>query len=221
MFYLLLVQMKRNYWFRIIKILLVLAMIVVGCLVYNKLPAIIPIHRNAQGVPNGSWSKLWTLIGLPIAVIVLIVLFYFLPKLDPRKKNYPWFATAWEAMQLMILWFFSYIYFVIIYIVLHPNISIMPWMLGGIGVLFVALGIGMRHVKSNYFIGIRTPWTLENETVRNKTHKVGSRMFGLAWIVFLVNAFWSALFIPVFIVTIILCILIPVVYSYVEYKKLK
>ena len=79
----------------------------------------------------------------------------------------------------------------------------------------------MRHVKSNYFIGIRTPWTLESEVVWDKTHKLGSRIFALAGIVFFVNAFWSALFLPVFIITIVLCILIPVVYSYVEYKKLK
>lgn len=213
--------MTQKQIFRTIKILLVLAMILVGWLLYNQLPSVIPTHRNALWVADAYGSKLGTLIGLPAVAIVLIVLFYFLPKLDPRKKNYPWFATAREVMQLLILWFFAYIYFVIIYIILHPAISIMPWMLGGIGVLFISLGIGMRYIKSNYFIGIRTPWTLENEVVWDKTHKVGSRTFGLAGIVFLVNVFWSTLFLPVVIFTIALCILVPVVYSYVVYKKIK
>jgi uncharacterized membrane protein len=211
---------KKTRYFRLIKILLIVGMIIVWWLLYNKLPALIPIHRNAQGVANGYGSKLMTLIWLPALAVVLMVFFYFLPRLDPRKKNYPAFSNAWEVLQLIILWFFTYIYFVSLYVALHPSLSIMPWILWWFGVLFFVLGVAMRYVKSNYFIGIRTPWTLENEVVRNKTHKLGSRTFMLAWIVFFVNAFWSMYFVPVFIVTILLCILIPVVYSYVIYKRL-
>ncbi len=213
--------MKKTQIYRLLKILLIIAMIIVGWLLYDKLPAIIPIHRNAQGVVDGYGSKLTTLIWLPIAAIVLVVLFYFLPKLDPRKQNYPAFATAWEVLQLIILWFFTYIYFISLYMAMHPSIAIMPWILWWIGVLFFVLGWAMRHVKSNYFIGIRTPWALENEVVRDKTHKVGSLTFMLAWIVMFANAFWSAYFLPVFVVVMILCIGIPVVYSYVVYKRLK
>jgi len=213
--------MKKSQFFRLLKMLIIVAMFVVGLLLYDKLPAIVPIHRNAQGVVNGYWSKLTTLIWLPIAAIVLVVLFYFLPKLDPRKQNYPAFAAAWEVLQVIILWFFAYIYFITLYAVLHPSIAIMSFILWWVGVLFIVLGAAMRHVKSNYFIGIRTPWALENDVVRDKTHKVGSLTFMLAWIVMFANAFRSAYFVPIFVIVLILCIGIPVVYSYVVYRRLK
>lgn len=216
-----LLWMKKTRIFRLLKILLIVAMLVVGWLLYDKLPAQIPTHWNAQGVIDGYGSKWVTLIGLPALGIFLMLLFHFLPKRDPRKQNYASFATAWEVLQLMILWFFTYIYFVILYIVLHPAVAIMPWMLGWMGVLFFVLWFAMRHLKSNYFVGIKTPWTLESEVVWDKTHKLGSWIFMGAWIVFFVNAFWSAYFVPVFLIVIILCVLVPVGYSYVVYKRLK
>ena len=213
--------MKKNHIFWILKILLIVSMLIAGRCVYDKLPAQIPSHWNAQGIVDGYGSKWTTLIWLPALGVFLMVLFYFLPKLDPRKKNYSSFSTAREVLQLMILGFFAYIYFVIIYIVLHPEISIMPLMLRGIGVLFFVLGIAMRYLKSNYFVWIKTPWTLESEVVRDKTHKLGSWLFMWAGIVFFLNAFWSGYFLPVFLLVILVCVLVPMGYSYVVYKGLK
>ena len=131
--------------------------------------------------------------------LVFLVLFSFLPKRDPRKKNYPEFFLAWEVIQLLILGFFAYLYAVILYVVLHPEVVITPLILGAMGVMFVIMGLAMRKIKTNYFIGIKTPWTLENEEVRNKTHQLGGWTFGAAGILIFISGFYTAYFFPIFI----------------------
>ncbi len=214
-------QKTQKFLFLAFKILLILAMIAVGIYFYAQLPDQIPIHWDAQWVINGYGSKLNTLIGLPLMSLALLLLFTFLPKRDPRTKNYENFFLARETMQSIILSFLTYIYCVIIYIVLHPDVSIMPLMLWGMGVLFLIMGLLMRHVKTNYFVGIRTPWTLENEEVRNKTHKLGGRTFGIAGLCILLNLFIQVKLVRIFIWGIILAALVPAIYSYVIYKKLQ
>lgn len=213
--------MKKKQLSRLIKILIIVAMIVVWVLFYDKMPAQMPTHWNAQGVVDSYGSKRITLIWLPALGICLMLLFHFLPKRDPRKQNYASFAISWEILQLVILWFFAYLYFVILYVVLHPAVIITPLILCWIAVLFIVLWIVMRTLKTNYFVGIKIPWTLESEMVWDKTHKLGSWIFMAAWIVFGVTAFWSTYFLPVFLATIIICVLVPVGYSYVIYKRLK
>ena len=79
----------------------------------------------------------------------------------------------------------------------------------------------MRHLKSNYFVGIKTPWTLESDVVWDKTHRVGSWTFMVAGILFLLGIFLPIDSASGFIIPIVLCFLIPVVYSYIAYKQLK
>ena len=202
------------------KIIIVLAMLVLWRWMYDKLPAQVPMHRNARWIVDGYGSKLLSILLLPCISIFLMLLFFFIPKLDPKKERYKEFATAWEWMQMILLLFFAYFYAIIFYIILHPGISINPFMSWWIGVLFLVLWLAMRHVKSNYFVGIRTPWTLANEKVWDKTHALWAWTFGGAWFLCIIATFlWGALF-PVFLSAIILWALIPVVYSYFIYKTI-
>ena len=196
-------------------------MIAVGVHFYAQLPDQIPTHWNAQWVINGYGSKLQMLVGLPLMSLVLLVLFTFLPRRDPRTKNYENFFLARETIQILILWFFTYIYCIILYVVLHPEVSIMPLMLWCMGILFFIMWILMRHVKTNYFVGIRTPWTLENEEVRDKTHKLGGWTFAAAGILLFISGFYTVYFVPILIWAIVLAALVPTIYSYVIYKKIQ
>ena len=213
-------QKTQKYLFLAFKILLIVAMIGVGAYFYAQLPDQIPTHWDAQWVINSYGSKLQMLVGLPLMSLALLLLFTFLPKRDPRTKNYENFFLARETMQLIILSFLAYIYCIIIYVVLHPEVSIMPLILWGIGVLFLIMGLLMRHVKTNYFVGIRTPWTLENEEVRNKTHKLGGRTFGIAGVLLFISGFYTQYSLLIFIWAICLAALVPTIYSYVIYKQI-
>ena len=214
-------QKTQKFLFLAFKILLIVAMIAVGAYFYAQLPDQIPTHWDAQWVINSYGSKLQMLVGLPLMSFALLLLFTFLPKRDPRTKNYENFFLARETMQTLILWFLTYIYCIIIYIVLHPEIAIMPLMLWGMGILFLIMWILMRHVKTNYFVWIRTPWTLENEEVRNKTHQLGGRTFAAAGVLLFISGFYTQYFLPIFIWVICLAALVPTIYSYVIYKQIK
>jgi uncharacterized membrane protein len=90
----------------------------------------------------------------------------------------------------------------------------------GMGVLFVVMGNLLGKVTRNFFVGIRTPWTLANEEVWNRTHRLGGKLFVVAGLVVVAAAFTGVSMWPVFI-AIGLAGLIPIVYSYVLYRRLE
>ena len=210
---------KKNR-FLLWKIIIVIAMLLLWRWMYDKLPAQVPMHRNARWIVDGYGSKLLSILMLPSISLFLLIIFFFIPKLDPKKDRYKEFATAWEWMQMILLLFFAYFYVIIFYIIFHPWLSIIPFMSWWIGVLFFVLWLAMRHVKSNYFVGIRTPRTLANEEVWDKTHALWAWTFGGAGFLSIIAAFlWNAVF-PIFFSVIILWAIIPVVYSYFIYRKI-
>lgn len=213
-------KVSQKHWFLIGKICIIIAMLLLWWRMYDKLPFQVPSHRNANWEVNGYSSRLASILILPCISLFLLILFFFIPQLDPKKARYKEFSTPWEWMQMIILLFFAYFYAIIFYIILHPGISIIPFMSWGIGVLFLVFWITMRHIKSNYFVGIRTPWTLANEEVWNKTHILWGWTFGGAWLLCIVAAFlWVAIF-PIFLSAIMIWAIVPVVYSYVIYRNI-
>ncbi len=211
---------KSNPRFLIAKICIILSMFLLGRWMYDKLPLQVPMHRNAQWSIDGYGSRLTTVLLLPCISVFFLILFFFIPKIDPKRARYQEFWSAREWIQILLLLYFAYFYTIIFYIILHPEVSILPLMSWGIGVLFFVLWIAMKHVKSNYFVGIKTPWTLANEEVWDKTHSVWAWTFAGAGVVCVIDAFvWIAVF-PVFFSAIMVGALLPVVYSYIIYKKI-
>ncbi|NDK08777.1 DUF1648 domain-containing protein, partial [Candidatus Gracilibacteria bacterium] len=196
-------------------------MSLVGAYFFNLLPDTVPIHWDFEGKPDRMGSKLMHLIMFPIISLGLVLLFSFLPKLDPKKENYDKFGTAWEIFQFSILGFFFYIYLVSIFIILNPEYNISTFMMAGVGVLFIVLGNYMGKIRQNYFVGIKLPWTLANEEVWNKTHRFGGKMFMLAGLMFIVNAYFLRQVVGVFVVAISLAVIAPIVYAYLVFKKIK
>ena len=111
-------------------------------------------------------------------ILGMIVLFWFLPKLDPKKENYEKFGKAWEVFQFAIIGFTAYIHIISLIMAMHPEYSMSPFMFGGLGVFFIILGNFMGKIRRNYFVGIKTPWTIDNEEVWNKT----TRLSGWLWV---------------------------------------
>lgn len=203
------------------KILIVVIMSLVWAYYYQLLPDTVPIHWDFQGNPDRMWSKLMHLIMFPVISLWLVLLFAFLPKLDPKKENYDKFWTAWEIFQFSILGFFFYIYLVSIFIILNPEYNISTFMMAWVWVLFIVLWNYMWKIRQNYFVGIKLPWTLANEEVWNKTHRFGGKMFMLAWFMFIVNAYFLRQVVGVFVFAISLAVIAPIVYAYMIFKNKK
>lgn len=214
-------EKTNKFFWLILKVLLILSMLALTWIVYDKLPAQMPIHWNFSWQPDNFWPKERAILLLPWISIVMIILFYFLSSIDPRKEKYNKFAREWEIIQVIILSFFTYIYAVMIYITLNPEKSITSFMLLGLWIMFTLLWNYMWKLRSNYFIWIKTPWTLDNEQVWNKTHRLWWIVFVLWWLSFILLAFFQLYIAWIFWVVIWTMIILPIAYSYFVYKSLK
>ena len=192
----------------------------VSIYIYPQMPDMIASHWNSEGDIDGYMSKSWGLFLMPIISIVLLLFFIFLPKTDPLKKNINQFKKYFDGFILIMFLFLFYIHLLTLSWNLNYNFSMTRMLLPALGLLFFYLGFFLEKVKQNWFIGIRTPWTLSNQEVWDKTHKMGGRVFKLSGLVAIAGmifqdiAFW--LFIGV-VVTGVICLFI---YSYVIFKKL-
>lgn len=186
---------------------------------YYLMPEQMASHWNAQGQVDGYTSREFGVFFFPIFLLLISSLLLFVPKIDPLKKNIEKFKEDYEMFVVWFTVFFFYVYVLTILwnlgVVFDMNIVIVP----GFGILFYFMGILIEKAKRNYFIGIRTPWTLSSDYVWDKTHKIGGKLFKLMGLLALFSIFFSDyaflfILIPVFSVSIFL-----VIYSYNEFKK--
>jgi uncharacterized membrane protein len=201
-------------------IALVLVLTVVITLVaYPMMPEAVASHWNAAGELDGTMPKFWGLIFIPLLTFVFCALFAVLPRIDPLRKNYLKFQSWYEGFILALAAFFFVIQLQIILwgmgARVSPNLT-MPVM---IGILFICIGFLTEHAEPNWFVGIRTPWTLSSEKVWKKTHERGGTLFKLAGVVSMIGAIagvyaWLFIIVPVIAVAVY-----TVVYSYVEFKR--
>ncbi len=193
-------------------------------IIYGDLPDTIPTHWNAQGVVDGYGNKK-TLWMIPIMMTGLIyVLLKFLPQLDPKKQIQK-MGKKFIHLRMIMTLFMTLLATGIIYMTQHHNEDFAgdpSWVFILVGLLFVVLGNYMPAMKPNYFVGIRTPWTLENETVWRKTHRLGGWTFMASGVAIII----SALALSSQITTIITLVgaigtaLVTMVYSYMIFKKI-
>jgi uncharacterized membrane protein len=142
-----------------------------------------------------------------------------LPRIDPLRKNYLKFQSWYEGFILALAVFFFVIQLQIILWGMGTQVSPNHTMPVMIGILFICIGFLTEHAEPNWFVGIRTPWTLSSERVWKKTHERGGTLFKLAGVVSMTGAIagvysWLFIIVPVIAVTVY-----TVVFSYVEFKR--
>ena len=191
----------------------------VTLLAYPYMPDPVPSHWNAAGTVDGELPKFWGLVIVPTLMIGFTALLAVLPRIDPLRKNYEKFRNYYEGFILVFAAFLSFIQLQIILwgmgTQVSPNLT-MPVM---IGILFICIGFLTEHTEPNWFVGIRTPWTLSSETVWKKTHDRGGTLFKLAGMVSMIGAIagvdaWLFIIVPALAVA-----AYTVVYSYVEFER--
>ncbi len=150
---------------------------VVGLGALPFLPNPSPIHWNAAGEVDGYGSPLLAALLTPAIATLLVVLAPLLPRLDPRGRNYEAFRPTFELFMNGLLLFFTALQLVTLGYALGWPVSV-PRVIGaGVGLLLALIGNELGRVQPNYFVGVRTPWTLADPEVWRRTHRVGGRVF--------------------------------------------
>ena len=205
----------------IIVLLLVIGAAIGGALLWNQLPDQMASHWNVNDQVDGYMSKIWGVFMMPLITLGMFALFIIVPNIDPLKANIAEFRETFNLFIVFIVGFMVYIHVLTLRWNLgYTNLGIGKAMLPAVGLLFIVIGSLLRKAKRNWFIGIRTPWTLSSDSVWDETHRLGSVLFMISGVLALIGgifggmiAFWF-LFIPLMGSTIFL-----LVYSYVLYQR--
>lgn len=183
------------------------------------MPAKMASHWNIRGEVDGYMSKFWGLFLMPLISVGMFLLFVLIPKIDPLKANIEKFRKYFDGFIVLVMIFLFYIYLLTIFWNIGLRFNMGQLMIPAMAILFYYCGILIENAKRNWSIGIRTPWTLSNEKVWDKTHQLGGKLFKIVGIVAFLGiifpnyAFFLILF-PVIAVSIY-----TVIYSYFKYRK--
>lgn len=194
---------------------------VLAAVVYQKLPKQIPTNWGFGGqVSYSPKSTLWVLAGM---APFLAVLFQALPYIDPKKKNYLKFQNVYQSFQLFFQIFMLAMVGIVITESFRPGtIQVSTLVTAMCGILFMFIGNIMPKFRQNFFCGFRTPWTLSDETVWNKTHRLGGRLMFAAGLLGFGGAFLpqDKAKMAMLLVPITGAVIIPYFMSYVWFRDL-
>ncbi len=205
---------------RILWILSILSFVGIG-ISYFYLPTKIPIHWDADWEID-QWANKESIFLLGMLPILVIAIFEFLPKFDPRRDNYKKHAKAYEILEITTVLLMIILDWVSVAASFQINTKIVTLIIPAIiGVMFVIIGNYLPTLKSNYFFGIKNPWTLSNDMVWRRTHKAGGYVFAILGILMVMMAFIQNIIFNRITITVMIVGMIGVnVYSYLIYRKL-
>jgi uncharacterized membrane protein len=202
-------------------LVLILVATVAGVSLWNRLPDPMASHWNINDQVDGYTSKSWGVFLIPLVTLGLFVLFLVIPKIDPLKANIAQFREEFNLFIVLMAGFMVYVYaLTLLWNLGYTNIGLGRAMMPALGLLFIFIGYMLRKAKRNFFIGIRTPWTLSSDRVWEETHRLGSVLFMISGALALVGGFLGGmlsfwlLFVPLMGSTIFLLI-----YSYFLYQR--
>lgn len=208
-------MIKTYKWTLLFSSLLALSPVLVGLILWNRLPAQIPTHFSGSNTPDDWSSKATAIFGMPLFLFAMQWLCFLCTSADPKRQNIS------PKLIRVLLWFMAILSPTVICscyaVALGVNINIGMLVNLLVGILFLILGNYLHKVKQNYTIGIRIPWALNNEENWNRTHRLSAWIFILGGIVMIANAFLlseALLFLVIFAL-----LFIPYGYSFLLYKK--
>ena len=212
--------MKFDWRHELPQIALIVAMFIASAWLWNRVPDEMPVHWNLAGEADRFGSKAEGLLVLPIVSAIVYLVMLLAPLLDPGRANYPQFRQVYSIIRLSILAFMAVIFAASLVASFSEDHSLGRIVPLSVGALFVVLGNYLGKIRPNWFVGIRTPWTLSSKQSWSKTHRLGGVLFvlmGLGVFAFgLTGLDW------VFYATLVLgavSLVTMVVYSYVVFRN--
>ena len=209
--------MRKGEW---IALALVVIAFIISAYFYPKMPESMASHWNAAGEADGYMPRFWALAIMPITCLLLFLLFLAIPRVDPLKENLEKFRGWFDGFVVLIIFFMVYLDILIIVWGMGIGFDMVASLVPAFAGLFYYCGALVGKAKRNWFVGIRTPWTLSSEKVWNKTHKRGGKLFKVCGVICLLGLGLQEWAIWIVIVPVIAVAGYLIVYSYLEYQKL-
>ena len=208
-------MIKKNLKTLIITSVVILLPILAGVILWNQLPDPMPSHWNASGEIDGWSSKPFAIFGLPLIMLAAQWLCMLGTAADPKKNNHP------EKILHLVLWIIpvlSVVMHTVVYLIaLGYGVRMEVVMPVLIGVIFTIIGNYLPKCKQNYTIGIKIPWTLNNEENWNKTHRFAGWMWTFCGVAIMLTGFFGGFWI--FFLVVLLMVFVPIAYSYILHRK--
>jgi uncharacterized membrane protein len=212
--------MRFNWKVELPQLVLVVGMLAAALVVWPSAPDRIPIHWNLEGEVDGYGGKFMGLLFLPLLAAGLYLLLRFIPHIDPGRANYSRFAGTYGVIRFTIMVVMAVIYAVTLLVMRGYSVrieTVMPLLIGG---MFMVLGAVIGKVRPNWFVGVRTPWTLSSKLAWTKTHRlagwlfIGAGMLTIAGSLFGPSVSFTALMVGAFGAS-----LVSVAYSYFVWRS--
>jgi uncharacterized membrane protein len=205
----------------IIVLVLIIGATAAGLLLWNKLPDQMASHWNVNDQVDGYMSRLWGVFMMPLMTLGIFLLFLVIPAIDPLKANIAKFRKTFNLFIVLFAAFMLYIHgLTLAWNLGYTGFKMSSSMLPAIGLLFILIGFILRKAKRNFFIGIRTPWTLSSESVWDKTHQLGAILFMASGVLAIIGGFFGGMAaIWFFLVPLVGSTIFLLVYSYMLYQR--
>ena len=199
--------------------LIIVVMFIIGLYLYPIAPKRMPIHWNSKGLVDGYGTRFTGLFLMPIIVSFVYIILLMIPRIAIYKGNIKRFQKHFFSFKLILVLFFFVLYIFTIIQAFGHNFNMNFFIVPAISILLYFIGNFLRFTKRNYFIGIRTPWTLASEKVWNKTHTLGSKLFKLVAIFCFFGVFFKGYSIFFILIPVVIVAVFLIVYSYLIYQE--
>lgn len=192
-----------------------------GFIVWDQLPELLPTHWGIDGAPDRFSSKIYALCVLPLSAVGVSALLYFLLNRSPKGFEMENSKRSVGKVNLAIAVLFGTLHIGMILTVLKPeNYNFELFFSVGVGLFLIILGNFISKVEKNFFVGVRTPWTLTSEKNWNATHRFAAKtMFSGGFLVLILAIFYTSL--PLATLILLFSTLVPIAYSYWYFKTKK
>jgi uncharacterized membrane protein len=207
--------MKNRYL--LMCVLVVLATLAFTFAFYSKLPATIPTHWNGAGEIDAYGPRSFVFIHTAFMVLFMLV-WMVLPSLSPKRFSVDTFSATYWHICLVIVAMLGYFQCVMVWGAYSPSMPMNRAMFGGLAVFLGLLGNVMGKVRRNFWIGIRTPWTLASERVWYSTHRFAAKTMFIGAVLSLIGAVAG---VPLWLCLTVLLAgpIVPAFYSLFVYKR--
>ncbi len=204
----------------LVSLVLILIGTLAGIFLWDRLPVLVASHWGTNDQVNGYMPRFWGVALMPMVTLGMLALFLVLPSMDPLKANVEQFRETFNNFIAMIIAFMIYIHFLtLIWNIGITNFRMSSAILPAMGLLFIFTGSLVKKAKRNFFIGIRTPWTLSSDRVWDGTHLVGGKLFTAAGFIALLGAFFPDYSVWFLLIPVLGASIFSVAYSYYLFQS--
>ncbi len=214
-------NMKKVNWIYFAIFCLLATSFTVAIYYYHLMPTFMASHWNINGVADNFSPKFWGLFLMPLISALVVALLIFLPKIDPLKANIEKFSKYYQGLILLIMIFLFYLYLLTIAWNLGNQFNFIRFLSPAFAVLLFGVGVILPKTKRNWFMGIRTPWTLTSDTNWEKTHNVGGALFKVSAFIAFLGVVLPKIAISLLLIPLLASIIYIFYYSYTLSQKEK